>query len=284
MPDIDLTAFEALGAAFGGISGSRPEYSQVTIPTRLIDPHPSNREVTAAQVKKLAESILRDGLGQLPLVREMPGGRYQAISGHHRIAAFRYLEEETGDSKWAAIPCTLLAGVDDRRARMLLHTTNLGVAALTPEERGRAYEELAEDIRVAREANPEAFVGVKTNDMIAALAAEQGQPAGRTTVKKYRRIYRDSLQSGREGSAKAGPGRPKAEKPRLDRAYSSTDRLHRAVEVLEQDEESLRRAIEGLEAAESLDPAALAKFSARLDRYATRIRNVKRRVDGYVQG
>lgn len=105
------------------------------IPLSDIQEHPSNVAYSMDEegIARLAESIRRDGLTDLPLVRRLRGGGFQMISGHRRMAAFRLLSQQ-GPS-YSKIPCRIVSDVSDEQAVVLLHTANFFTRSLTVTER-----------------------------------------------------------------------------------------------------------------------------------------------------
>ena len=91
-------------------------------------------------IAKLADSIQRDGLTDLPLVRRLQGGGFQMISGHRRMAAFRLLAQQ-GPS-YSKLPCRVIADISDEQALTLLHTANFFTRSLTVTERAAATKAL----------------------------------------------------------------------------------------------------------------------------------------------
>lgn len=247
MSGISTSAFQS----FAGLGGAQ-DYAQALVPLGSIDPHPDNRPIIPEKVEKLAATIERDGLGQLPLVRAMPNGRYQMISGHHRLEAYKLLFARTGDAKWKLIPVSVIRNCDDARALCLLHMTNIVASDLTKEEVGRAYEALAAVIKEERAKDPEALRGMHTNRIIAQISAEQGRPAGITYVKEARRAYRESTAANASPRKRPAPARP-------SEADMAADALQRAIERLE-----------------VLGAEELKRVAPRLPRYARRLRALAR--------
>lgn len=89
-------------------------------------------------IARLAESIRRDGLTDLPLVRRLQSGGFQMISGHRRMAAFRLLFRQA--PSYSKIPCRIASGVSDEQALVLLHTANFFTRSLTVTERAAAIK------------------------------------------------------------------------------------------------------------------------------------------------
>ena len=112
------------------------------IPLDDISEHPGNVAYSMDEegIARLAESIERDGLTDLPLVRRLQGGGFQMISGHRRMAAFRLLAQQ-GPS-YSKLPCRVIADISDEQALVLLHTANFFTRALTVTERAAATKAL----------------------------------------------------------------------------------------------------------------------------------------------
>lgn len=233
---------------FGGLGGDERGYEQRDLPLSSIDPHPANRPIDRTKVEELAETIARDGLGQLPLVRPMPSGRYQMIAGHHRLEAFRLLEERTGERRWRSIPVNVISECDDDRALCLLHMTNLAIIGLSKAEAGRAYEAIAAVVSRERESDPGRYAGKRTNAVVAEISTAQGKPASETYVKTARREFRRAAGSAPRSRA-AAPREPDL----------AADALQRAIERLD-----------------ALDPDDLGSVATRLARYSRRLRSLVR--------
>lgn len=124
-------------------------------------------DMDEAGIDRLADSIERDGLGQLPLGRRMPDGSVMLIAGHRRLAAFRLLRDKEGE-RWAKMPVNVADGLSEAQAAALVQVTNLETRQLSREERARRYLELSrllpqlrserEDLRGLREAEAVARV------------------------------------------------------------------------------------------------------------------------------
>ena len=78
--------------------------------------HPGNAVYSMDEeaIGRLAESIRKDGLTDIPLVRKLPDGGFQMISGHRRMAAYRLLSAH--DEGYARMPCRIVEGVTDEQA------------------------------------------------------------------------------------------------------------------------------------------------------------------------
>ena len=86
------------------------------IPLSDIQVHPGNVAYSMDEegIARLAESIRRDGLTDLPLVRRLQGGGFQMISGHRRMAAFGLLSQQ--DPCYSKITCRIASDVSDEQA------------------------------------------------------------------------------------------------------------------------------------------------------------------------
>jgi ParB family chromosome partitioning protein len=156
----------------------------VEIPVGDIADHPGNAvySMDEAGVRALAESIKENGLTDLPLVRKLPDGSWQMISGHRRKAAYALLAED--DPAFAKLPCRVAEGVDDARALALLHSANYFVRALTVTERAAATRALGLEVERLRAEDP-ALSGRRTEDIKADIIAGQtGRRVSGKTIKR----------------------------------------------------------------------------------------------------
>lgn len=155
----------------------------LVVPLGRLDGHPNNREINREKVEELAESILKDGLGQAILVRPMIDGRYQIIAGHHRWEAFKLLHERyPEDPRYFGIEA-VSRNLSDAEAMALLKATALFAPDTTVEERGRMFEELKrEEVPRLRKENPERYRGVSAGKIIADMAKMGGSKVDRSTV------------------------------------------------------------------------------------------------------
>ena len=88
---------------------------------------------TPAMLEDLAENIRRNGIIQPINVRPRPGGRFQIIAGHNRVAAAKIVGLPT-------VPA-LVQELDDDQAAILMIDSNLKTRPhILPSERARAYK------------------------------------------------------------------------------------------------------------------------------------------------
>lgn len=154
------------------------------IPLSDIQEHPGNVAYSMDEegIARLAESIRRDGLTDLPLVRRLQGGGFQMISGHRRMAAFRLLAQQ-GPS-YSKLPCRVIADISDEQALVLLHTANFFTRALTVTERAAATKALGIQVEQMRATDP-TVAGMRTEDVKARIVEEMtGRKVSGKTIKR----------------------------------------------------------------------------------------------------
>lgn len=134
--------------------------------------HPGNAvySMDEASISRLAESIRKDGLTDIPLVRKLPDGGFQMISGHRRMAAYRLLAAE--DDDYARMPCRIVEGVTDEQAIALLHAANYFTRELTVTERAAATRALGAEVERMRGSDPR-LSGMRTEDIKAEIISSQ---------------------------------------------------------------------------------------------------------------
>ena len=154
------------------------------IPLADIQEHPGNAAYSMDDegIARLADSIRRDGLTDLPLVRRVEGGGFQMISGHRRMAAFRLLAQQ-GPS-YSKLPCRVISDVSDEQALVLLHTANFFTRALTVTERAAATKALGIQVEQMRASDP-TLAGMRTEDVKARIVEEMtGRKVSGKTIKR----------------------------------------------------------------------------------------------------
>ena len=213
-------------------------YETLRIPLDRISEHPDNDySMDEAGIAALASSIERDGLGQLPLVRELGDG-WQMVAGHRRLAAYRLLRDRHPGAGWDEIPCLVARGMSDERASVLLQVTNLQTRELTREERAERILRLSAQVPSIRADRPE-FRGMRTYEVTARLLAEAGVE-GVTPGAVHRVLQNQSERRAAEREAAACAGSVRATVVPLTASEAAAD-ARRAVLALER----LARAAEG---------------------------------------
>lgn len=134
--------------------------------------HPGNAVYSMDEeaIGRLAESIRKDGLTDIPLVRKLPDGGFQMISGHRRMAAYRLLSAH--DEGYARMPCRIVEGVTDEQAIALLHAANYFTRELTVTERAAATRALGAEVERMRGSDPR-LSGMRTEDIKAEIISSQ---------------------------------------------------------------------------------------------------------------
>ena len=187
---------------------TRERFPIVEIDVGAIEGHPANiaYSMDERSIANLARSIEKDGLTDIPLVRKLDDGRWQMISGHRRLEAYRLLASE--DDSFARIPCRVVEGLTDSQAVTLLHTAHYFVRALTVTERARATEALGLEAERLRAENPD-LKGMRTADIKASMVYEQtGRTVSPKTIRreeKLAKVINESLS--RHWAQEADEGR-----------------------------------------------------------------------------
>jgi ParB family chromosome partitioning protein len=179
-------------------SKTNSRFRVVEIPLDDIADHPGNAvySMDKAGVRALAQSIRENGLTDLPLVRKLPDGSWQMLSGHRRKAAYRLLSES--DPAFSKLPCRVAEGVDDGRALVVLHSANYFVRALTVTERAAATRALGLEVGRMRAEDP-SLAGRRTEDIKADIIAEQtGRRVSGKTIKREEALA-DKIAAGLSG-------------------------------------------------------------------------------------
>lgn len=137
-----------------------------------ITDHPGNDVYSMDEraIEALSQSILKDGLTDIPLVRKLSDGSFQMISGHRRKAAYTLLAKT--NEAYEKIPCRIVEGLTDEQALTLLHTANYFVRQLSITEKAAATRALGVEVQKLREADP-SLVGVRTEDIKAEIISSQ---------------------------------------------------------------------------------------------------------------
>ena len=214
----------ASGFSISGLLDSqaktRDRYPVVEIEIATIQDHPNNAiySMDEAEIKRLAESIKRDGLTDLPLVRKLSDGQWQMLSGHRRKAAFTMLS--INNHRYDKMPCRVVDSITDAQALTLLHTANLFTRQLSVTERAAASRTLGMEVEQLRDSNLE-LRGQRTEDIKASIISQQtGRKVSGKTIKRQENLA--------DRAAALGPGWQKI----ADRELLSVDAL-RALETMD---------------------------------------------------
>jgi ParB family chromosome partitioning protein len=123
-----------------------PGYLEIAVSQIEPSPYQARREVTAEQLRELADSIRSEGLLQ-PIVVRKTGDKYQLIAGERRWRAFQLL-------KIKAIPARLVEASNASSAALGL-IENLQREGLNPIEEAHGYASLIRDFDLTQESAAE---------------------------------------------------------------------------------------------------------------------------------
>ena len=115
------------------------------IPVETIERNPYQTRTSFDQEKlaELAQSIAATGVVQPIVVRSLPDGRYQLITGERRLLASRQAGKQT-------IPA-IIREVSNEQAMEMTVVENLQRADLNPMEQARAYHRLSTEFHMTQE-------------------------------------------------------------------------------------------------------------------------------------
>jgi ParB family chromosome partitioning protein len=153
------TKRRALGKGLESLLPSRPAPTPAPTPAPLAEPTGKPFEIALDQIDRnpfqtrthfdeaklveLAQSIAASGVVQPIVVRPLPGGRYQLITGERRWLASRKADKAT-------IPAIVRQASDEQTLEMTI-VENLQRADLNPMEQARAYQRLSQDFKMSQE-------------------------------------------------------------------------------------------------------------------------------------
>ncbi len=107
------------------------------------NPYQTRTQFDEAKLNELAQSIAASGVVQPIVVRPLPGGRYQLITGERRWLASKKANKST-------IPAIVRQVSDEQTLEMTI-VENLQRADLNPIEQARAYQRLSNDFKMTQE-------------------------------------------------------------------------------------------------------------------------------------
>jgi ParB family transcriptional regulator, chromosome partitioning protein len=107
------------------------------------NPFQTRTQFDEAKLAELAQSITASGVVQPVVVRPLPGGRYQLITGERRWLASKKANKAT-------IPAIVRQVSDEQTLEMTI-VENLQRADLNPIEQARAYQRLSNDFKMTQE-------------------------------------------------------------------------------------------------------------------------------------
>jgi ParB family transcriptional regulator, chromosome partitioning protein len=107
------------------------------------NPYQTRTQFDEAKLAELTQSIIASGVVQPIVVRPLPGGRYQLITGERRWLASKKANKAT-------IPAIVRQVSDEQTLEMTI-VENLQRADLNPIEQARAYQRLSNDFKMTQE-------------------------------------------------------------------------------------------------------------------------------------
>ena len=185
--------FGAPAAQTAQSDNAPPDGTLTELPLALLEPYPKEkhrfRPYAPEQMEALVEDVRRHGVLQPLLVRPVPGGRYQIVSGHNRTEAARRLGYRTA-------PC-IVRRLDDEEAQLQMISSNLRQREkLYPSEKAWAYRDELEilnrrgwrsDLAVGQDFRT--FGRICPRLRSDEIVAEDGQ-VSRRTIQNYVRLTR----------------------------------------------------------------------------------------------
>jgi len=132
----------ARAPAASGSAPAAPGYEEIAVSAIDPSPYQARREIAAAQLDELAESIRSEGLLQ-PIVVRRQANRFQLIAGERRWRAFQRL-------KIAKIPARVVEASNASSAALGL-IENLQREGLNPIEEAQGYASLIRDFDLTQE-------------------------------------------------------------------------------------------------------------------------------------
>jgi ParB family transcriptional regulator, chromosome partitioning protein len=126
-------------------AAAEPTGKPLEIPLEQIErnPYQTRTQFDEAKLNELAQSIAASGVVQPIVVRPLPGGRYQLITGERRWLASKKADKAT-------IPAIVRQVSDEQTLEMTI-VENLQRADLNPIEQARAYQRLSTDFKMTQE-------------------------------------------------------------------------------------------------------------------------------------
>lgn len=161
-----------------------------------IHEHTDNRKYSPERIELLAREIELDGLQSPIIIAETGTGKYVAVSGHRRLAAFRLLASE-GKTQFQTIPAIVRTSLDEKAIRRQLISGNLYTEPPTDAEIAEQLAWMKKDLQERKE-NGEKISG----RLLELLAADLGITP--ETARRMDRINRTAIPEVREEFAGGG--------------------------------------------------------------------------------
>ena len=147
------------------------------IPLSLIQPFPDHpfRVEEGEEQEQLKQSIRENGIMSPAIIRLLPGGDFQMISGHRRMAACKAL----GLERMPAI----VREMDDDTATAMMVDANMQREKILPSEKAFAYKMRAAAMQRRSRSSKDKCPGSDSNRITAQIGAQTGESY--KTVQRY---------------------------------------------------------------------------------------------------
>ncbi len=268
----DVAAGFSISGLLDAGAKTRSKYPVAELDINAIEDNPENAvySMDEASIEALAASIEKDGLTDLPLVRKLPDGLWQLISGHRRRAAFRLLAQK--DPAYRKMGCRIVEGITDEQAVSMLHAANYFVRELTVAERAAATRALGAQVQNMRDSDP-ALSGVRTEDMKASIIEKQtGRKVSGKTIKRDEALAKTiekSVSDSWKPMANAGKVSAAAVKALGRHAQASErEKAFREIDVDGVSKRDITQSLLSIRPSESRPDDSLAKARKLVEKYA----------------
>ena len=267
----DVAAGFSISGLLDAGAKTRSKYPVAELDIDAIEDNPANAvySMEEAAIEALAESIEKDGLTDLPLVRKLTDGRWQLISGHRRRAAFRLLAAK--NPTYRKMGCRIVEGITDEQAVSMLHAANYFVRELTVTERAAATRALGAQVQNMRDADP-ALSGVRTEDIKASIIEKQtGRKVSGKTIKRDESLAKtieESVSDSWKPLANAGKISAAAVKELAAMPKQAQEKAFREMDVDGMSKRDITQSLLSIRPSESRPDDSLAKARKLVDKYA----------------
>lgn len=267
----DVAARFSISGLLDAGAKTRSKYPVAELDIDAIEDNPANAvySMEEAAIEALAESIEKDGLTDLPLVRKLPDGRWQLISGHRRRAAFRLLSAK--NPAYRKMGCRIVEGITDEQAVSMLHAANYFVRELTVAERAAATRALGAQVQNMRDADP-ALSGVRTEDIKASIIEKQtGRKVSGKTIKRDEALAKtieESVSDSWKPLANAGKISAAAVKELAAMPKQAQEKAFREMDVDGMSKRDITQSLLSIRPSEAQPDGSLAKARKLVEKYA----------------
>ena len=267
----DVAAGFSISGLLDAGAKTRSKYPVAELDINAIEDNPKNAvySMDEASIEALAASIEKDGLTDLPLVRKLPDGLWQLISGHRRRAAFRLLAQK--DPAYRKMGCRIVEGITDEQAVSMLHAANYFVRELTVAERAAATRALGAQVQNMRDSDP-ALSGVRTEDIKASIIEKQtGRKVSGKTIKRDEALAKTiekSVSDSWKPMANAGKVSAAAVKALAAMPKPAQEKAFREMDVDGMSKRDITQSLLSIRPSESRPDDSLAKARKLVEKYA----------------